>query len=298
MTCEDRALQGAASKPAIPQNLFVGTIEGVSACTPDEDVHDIWPKFLVMVLLQGAQHFLVDGCAFRIDAGDGDACRPLVFMLNVARYARLRFVNDSVVPLRKVMISAPLPWVEWLTHAQGGGLPTLRDFFAGHLASFRFTPGRQILQLCEQVMSPPPSMRGEMHTLYRNSRALDIMCLACTALVEQDESDRRPRIMSRRQSERVRDFIVDNLDKSLTIEAIAREAGASVSRVQRHFKEHFGLTVFEFIRSRRLALAYAALERDGVTIAQAAYAAGYAAPSHFSTAFKKTYGFAPRHMRR
>jgi AraC-like DNA-binding protein len=141
-------------------------------------------------------------------------------------------------------------------------------------------------------------MRGEMHTLYRNSRALDIMCLACTALVEQDESDRRPRIMSRRQSERVRDFIVDNLDKSLTIEAIARDAGASVSRVQRHFKEHFGLTVFEFIRSRRLALAYAALERDGVTIAQAAYAAGYAAPSHFSTAFKKTYGFAPRHMRR
>jgi AraC-like DNA-binding protein len=83
----------------------------------------------------------------------------------------------------------------------------------------------------------------------------------------------------------------------LTIETIAREAGASVSSVQRHFKQHFGMTVFEFIRSKRLDAARDALERKGVTVMQAAWIAGYLSPSSFITAFKKTYGTPPGVMR-
>lgn len=291
-------MQDAVLETSIPQELFVGIMDGAPTCTPDSNVYDIWPKFLVMVLLQGAQHFVVDDVPFRIDAGYGENNTPLVFMLNIGRYSKLRFVNDSDAILRKVMISAPLPWVERLKRSQSVGLPTLKQFFSEHLARFRFTPSRQLLQLAEQLMKPPPTMEGEMRTLYYNSRALDIMCLACAALVEHDEEKRRPALMSRRQSERVRDHILESLDKELTIEGIAREVGASVSCVQRHFKEHFGLTVFEFIRNQRLAVARDALEREGVTIAQAAYAAGYAGPSNFTTAFKKAYGVAPKYHRR
>lgn len=282
----------------IPQDLFVGTIDGVTTCADDDCAYEIWPKFIVMILLQGAQHFIVDDVSFRIDAGAGESSNPVMFLLNIARFAKLRFVNDSSTTLRKVQISAPRPWIEKLRRTQDSGVPSLSGFFSRHLASHHCSPSRQIQILAEQLMAPPQTMKGEVLTLYRNSRALEIMCAACEALMAEDDASPRPALMTRRQSERVRDFILDNLDSELTIEGIAREVGASVSSVQRHFKEHFGLTVFEFIRGKRLALARDALQREGVTIAQAAYAAGYAGPSHFTTAFKRAYGVAPKYVRR
>lgn len=280
----------------IPQHLFVGTVDGEPNCAPDETVYEIWPKFVVMVLLQGRQHFVIDERDFRIDA---QAEGGVVFMLNVARAARLRFVNDSEIPLRKVMISAPHPWMEWLMRTRGDGGSTLHDFVGRHLAGLSLPASGQILQLAEQILQPPPAMEGEVRALYRNSRALDIMCRACVAMAEQDGDARaRPQIASRRRSERVRAFIMGNLDRPLTIEEIASAAGASVSSVQRQFKDHFGMTVFEFIRAERLALACAALEGEGVSIAQAAYAAGYSEPSNFTSAFKKAYGVPPKFKRR
>lgn len=61
------------------------------------------------------------------------------------------------------------------------------------------------------------------------------------------------------------------------------------------------MTVVAYIRGERLAKACAALERTGVTIAEAAYAAGYAAgyadPANFTVAFKRLYGVSPKHRR-
>ncbi|MFG1359083.1 helix-turn-helix transcriptional regulator [Xanthobacter pseudotagetidis] len=282
----------------IPQHLFVGTVDGEPSCAPDETVYDIWPKFVVMVLLEGMQHFVIDDRHFRIDAGAAED-GGVLFTLNVAQSARLRFINESAVPLRKVMISAPHPWMEWLMRTRGAGQSALRDFLARHLAGQSFPVSGHVRQLAEQILRPPPAMEGEVRTLYCNSRALDIMCLACVAMVEQGMDDHhRPQIASRRRSERVRDFILQNLDRPLTIEEIAAEAGASVSSIQRGFKDHFQMTVFEFVRAERLALACAALEREGISIAQAAYAAGYAAPSNFTTAFKRVYGVPPKRKRR
>lgn len=282
----------------VPQHLFVGTHEGTPTCTPEPDTYDIWPKFLVMVLLQGAQRFLIDNTEFHVDAGFGEAASPRVLMLNVARFAKLRFINDSAVPLRKVMISAPLPWVERLKQSVTTGVQALTQFFDQHLADFRFEPAGQILTLAEQLMAPPPAMRGEVLALYRNSRALDIMCLACNRLAEEEEERLRPSLMKLRQCEQVRSYVLANLDRDLTIEEIARAAGASVSSIQRHFREQFGETVFEFVRRSRLALACDALERQGVSIAQAAHVAGYSDPSSFTAAFKRAYGVPPKCRRR
>lgn len=281
----------------IPQHIFVGTVDGEPSCAPDTTVYEIWPKFIVMVLLKGAQHFVIDDRDFRVDAGTQEG--GVLFMLNVARFSRLRFINDSHIPLRKVMISAPHPWMEWLMSTRGNSSSALRGFLATHLVSMSFPISGHVRQLSEQLMAPPPTLDGEVRTLFRNSRALDIMCLACLAMSEQAEEERpRPQLASRRRSERVRDYVMRNLDKSLTIEEIAAEVGASVSSVQRHFKEHFKMTVFEFIRRERLAQACAALEQEGVSIAQAAYAAGYADPSNFTVAFKKLYGVPPKFKRR
>lgn len=127
----------------IPQHLFVGTIDGEPSCAPDQTVYDIWPKFVVMVLLEGMQHFVIDDRHFRVDAGAAED-GGVLFTLNVAQSARLRFINESAMPLRKVMISAPHPWMEWLMRARGAGQSALRDFLARHLAGqMRHLDGRR-----------------------------------------------------------------------------------------------------------------------------------------------------------
>lgn len=282
----------------MPQHLFVGTTENEPNCVSDSDEYDIWPKFLLMIILQGAQHFLIDGVDFRLDAGYGETCAPLVFMLNVARASKLKFLNESHVPLRKVMISAPLPWLRRVIEAQSCGMPALRKFFSGHLSCFSYEPGRHILQSAEQIMHPPNMLEGELHTMYRQAQALDIMWQSCLALVAEKAADNQsPSLMSLRHCERIRDYIIENLDKELTIENIASEASSSPSTVQRHFKEHFGVTVFDFIRQKRLEMARSALETEGIPISRAAYIAGYNSLSSFTTAFRKTYGMTPKQVR-
>ena len=73
--------------------------------------------------------------------------------------------------------------------------------------------------------------------------------------------------------------------------------GTSVSVARRCLKELYGMTVFDFVR-RRLDGARDALDNRVVSIACAAFIAGYSAPSSFATAFKKAYGVPPKLRRR
>ncbi|MXO01122.1 helix-turn-helix domain-containing protein [Shinella zoogloeoides] len=279
------------------QDLFVGALENAPNCTLNDRDQSVWSKFMLMVLFQGSQHFVIDGVRFRIDAGSAKAPSPVVFMLNVAQPGRLRFIHDSTAPLHKVMISAPLPWLNRLMETQEG-MPALRDFFTRHLSHFSFEPGQHILQLAEKIMHPPSLLTGELKSIYLKAQALDIMWQSCLALVTDKAGGwQAPTLMSLKQCERVRDYIVANLDKDLTIDRIAREAGASPSTIQRHFKEHFGVPVFVFIRQERLQAARAALATEGIPVSQAAHLAGYTNISSFTTAFRKSFGVTPKQAR-
>jgi AraC-like DNA-binding protein len=289
----------SAGKPEAPQNVFVGAFNG-QTCWPDNEIYEIWPKFLINFYLTGGQRFVIDGRPFKGDAGHGSACRPQVVMINVKRDAKLQFLKSETadLPLRKVMTSAPSSWLEREMGLSSDSSPVLELFFASHLSHFAFEPSRELVELAEQISRPPATLKGEQLRLYRKSRGLEIMRLSCAALVANaEETDHKPSVMSARQSGRVRDYVLANLQSNLTIEAIAKETGASPSSVQRHFKQHYGVTVFDFIRRKRLEAARDALEREGVTVVQAAWIAGYLSPSGFITAFKKTYGASPGEMR-
>lgn len=68
----------------------------------------------------------------------------------------------------------------------------------------------------------------------------------------------------------------------------------SVGSMQSAFKTVYGRTVADFCRELRLLRARDAMERDGISVAEAAYDAGYSNPANFSTAFKRMFGLSPR----
>lgn len=75
-------------------------------------------------------------------------------------------------------------------------------------------------------------------------------------------------------------------------EALARKCGFSVRQLSRAFRASRGQTLAEFIAGHRFRLAQTLL-KDGVSVKQAAYAAGFASPSNFATAFQREVGCAP-----
>lgn len=277
-----------------PEPVFVGALEGRSCCSGLEDL-ELSPKLIINFYLSGGQSFVIDGVPFS-EGATGN--RPRISMINVARHSRIHFNPVDSGRLRKIKTSIPLDWLEREVGTISACAPVLRRFLSTHLGHFAFEPTPDLVGLAEQISRPPPNLKGELLTLYRTARGIELMRLSWAALVAQaEEIEHKPSLMNARQSERVRNFILANLSKTLTIETIARESGASVSSVQRHFKHQFGMTVFEFIRRKRLEAARDALESRGVTVAEAAWIAGYMSPSSFITAFKKTYGTCPGEIR-
>jgi AraC-like DNA-binding protein len=92
---------------------------------------------------------------------------------------------------------------------------------------------------------------------------------------------------------------LDGLDGDLpSLEEIARQGGVSVSTLRRLFMAAHGMTVFDYVRRRGLERARFALERQGASVSEAAYIAGYASPANFATAFKRAFGVTPTEIRR
>lgn len=74
-------------------------------------------------------------------------------------------------------------------------------------------------------------------------------------------------------------------------------AGLNPNSLQRVFRAVQRVTIFEYVRSRKLDGAREALERDNVSVGEAAYLAGYTSSANFATAFRRRFGVSPRQIR-
>lgn len=74
---------------------------------------------------------------------------------------------------------------------------------------------------------------------------------------------------------------------------LARMCRTSRATLARRFRATFGITMREYLRLRRLEAAHRLLEREGVSVTDAAYAVGYESLPSFSRAFHEHYGKSP-----
>ena len=63
-------------------------------------------------------------------------------------------------------------------------------------------------------------------------------------------------------------------------------------KLNRCFRQVYGMTGFEYLRNERLNRARQMLDH-GLNVTETAYAVGYESISHFSQAFKKQFGASP-----
>lgn len=94
------------------------------------------------------------------------------------------------------------------------------------------------------------------------------------------------------------DYIEEHLTEDIDYETVASLAYSSSYHFQRVFSILSGITLGEYIRSRRLTLAGSELATSDVKVIDVALKYGYESPDSFSKAFQKFHGVSPSQARK
>jgi AraC family transcriptional regulator len=98
---------------------------------------------------------------------------------------------------------------------------------------------------------------------------------------------------------RVRQRLDDGFaDTPTTLAELAGISGVHRTHLVRNFRRHYGVSIGEYLRRRRVDAACAMLTKPGVSLTEIALATGFANHAHFATVFKRITGFTPSDFRR
>lgn len=99
-------------------------------------------------------------------------------------------------------------------------------------------------------------------------------------------------------AESVLSYVEKNLGGDLTLEKIAKELNYSKFYIERTFKDHTGLSLYKYIRSRRLNEAARRLVETRQPIIDIAFGSGYRSQQAFTQAFRDEYVCTPQEYRK
>jgi AraC-like DNA-binding protein len=134
---------------------------------------------------------------------------------------------------------------------------------------------------------------------------LRIQALLIEALVHQieglyAENDKREVILNKNHYDKiiqVKSIIDKDFSKSHTIAELARLVGTNEQYLKKYFKQHFGKTVMNYITEQKMEHAKELIMTGEYRVVDVARMTGYKHSTHFTTAFKKYFGFIPNSLR-
>lgn len=95
----------------------------------------------------------------------------------------------------------------------------------------------------------------------------------------------------------VKEALDDAGHRGMSVVDLARDAGTHAVSVSRAFRRHFGCSISEYRRRRRLRSAAAAIESSPQTLSHIAHATGFADHAHLSREFRAATGLTPSEFR-
>ncbi|GAL83166.1 AraC family transcriptional regulator [Sporocytophaga myxococcoides] len=98
--------------------------------------------------------------------------------------------------------------------------------------------------------------------------------------------------------EHAKEIIMNNIQSPCSLIDLAHMVGTNEFYLKKKFKEVYGTTVFGYLFQKRMEEARKLLLSGEMNINQIALHLGYKNPNHFSSAFKKQYGYSPSELRK
>lgn len=97
--------------------------------------------------------------------------------------------------------------------------------------------------------------------------------------------------------EQVQGLIKRGDPRARSISALSEVSGMGVRRLNRAYRDAFGVTLFQSLLNARLDRAFAGLQRGDFPIKQIAWEAGYEHPTSFTHAFRRRFGLTPKDVK-
>jgi len=267
-------IEGRCSFEQLDLALQIHTNDSLERQTAHEQFM-VPPRLTVALILEGDLDAALDG-------------HPLWMNRQDARLDRWLRLGQRI---RKIIVSLPMKQVSSLIDA------SQTNSLAEEQQPFTFAqwqPSAQAIRYAEEILTinRTDTKGGKL------AASIAALGLFQQALTQNDDTPMRvtsSQLSTRdvNRARQIRQYVIENIEQSLSVDSLAEHANMSVSTLQRLFKNAYGLTVMEFVRTRRLELARLSLLEEGITVSEAAYQAGYSSVSNFSTAFQREFAYPP-----
>lgn len=154
----------------------------------------------------------------------------------------------------------------------------------------------RLRQIAWSVLNP--SATGAFVNVHLDASAMSLLGFLAEAFRPSDMA--APGSLTAKSLERmleIRRHIDANAAAVDSLAALAARFAISQSKLKQDFQRAFGASAREYLLERRLLIGRNAILRDGLSIAEAAYKAGYQHPANFTAAFAKHFGYPPSRLK-
>jgi AraC-like DNA-binding protein len=198
------------------------------------------------------------------------------------KVTRLCFDAQRLLPARSAL--EPLGRVDAALADPTEAGPTLLGVSPRHAGAISEALGRLEAELREPRLG---------HELLLRAQLLELLVVLARAehTPAEDPQRHRPRL------EQTLALIHERFSHALSLAALARHAGMSISRFSCVFREALGTSPLDYVAATRMREARRLLRAPGQSIAEVAYAVGFQDSNYFSRSFKQHHGMSPREFR-
>jgi AraC-like DNA-binding protein len=199
---------------------------------------------------------------------------------------------------RFITIELSLPFLESQVSLQANGLhPGLNRLLrhdsrinATVSESFRLSSAQQ--EMVASLQHPPVNSAGRR--MWYQGKALEIAATVLYQPVAGEEFFcQRIKRLNRERAQKVLALLKENLAQPPSLEEIGRRVGCSHFHLSRIFAQEMGQTMTASLRQMRLERAAELLRTGQCNVTEAAFEVGYNSLSHFTVAFRETFGCCP-----
>ncbi len=161
--------------------------------------------------------------------------------------------------------------------------------------NFHITP--EISSILNSINNAPYT--GFSSTLFLKSKALELLVLQLSQFewLENDDLWIRLKKADLQKMQEVKQIVVDNIENPLSLRTLAHMVGTNEFNLKKNFKASFGTTVYGYLTQYKMEQAKILLVEGEEKIAEISRKMGYKHATHFTSAFKKYFGYLPNTLK-
>lgn len=137
--------------------------------------------------------------------------------------------------------------------------------------------------------------KGKTKMMFLRSQITALLSHFFGQLALMQEKNSKPR--DRDRLNQAKEILLANLENPPSLSELARQIGLNTTKLNKEFKQFFGVPVFKYLQNERLSSAHQLISEQKVTVQEAAWQVGYDSLSSFSNAFAKKFGYRPSQIK-